>query len=85
MFSISLFSTLIRRSIFLLPNTNVLSTVYSVYTHYTVTTIDHVGENVGKLKKVIGLPPKSNRLVPGPGPRFASEKCRVQIVQALAA
>ena len=44
-----------------------------------MSTIDHLGENGGKLKKVIGLPPKSNRLVPGTGPRVASEKCRVQI------
>jgi len=39
------------------------------------------GWNGGKLKKVIGLPPKSNPLVSGPGPRFASKKFRVQIVQ----
>ena len=29
----------------------------------------------GKLKKVIGLPSKSNRLMRGPGPRFTSKKC----------
>ena len=58
-----------------------LKDLFTYLLTYLLTTIDHLGENGGKLKKVIGLPPKSNRLVSGPGPHFASEKCRVQIVQ----